>query len=68
LLQKYNVSYIVIGPSEMEGWHADRKKFATYFQPVFQSETTTIYEVPWRNAPSAPPHPALSPQGGRGHN
>jgi hypothetical protein len=46
LLQKYGISYVVIGPAELYGdFMADQKYFAAKYPMAFESENYVVYKV-----------------------
>jgi len=46
LLQRYDVRYIVIGNLERATYHVVDAKFQGVLQPVYETNTLVIYEVP----------------------
>ena len=45
LLQNYNVTYAVIGPSESTEFRANKQFFAQHFERVQQTDHYTIYKI-----------------------
>jgi YYY domain-containing protein len=43
ILQKYNVQLVYVGPLERQTYGAGVEKFAQFMDPVFQSESATVY-------------------------
>lgn len=46
LLRKYQVRYVFVGQAENSSYRVNIAKFDQNLRPVFQSATTTVYEVP----------------------
>jgi YYY domain-containing protein len=46
LLQKYHVRYVFVGQAERSTYRVSTGKFDANLKPVFQNETTIVYEVP----------------------
>ena len=46
LFKKYNVNYVIIGPSEIHDWHANTQFFEDNYLKIFQSENYKIYKIP----------------------
>lgn len=45
LLKKYDVSYVVIGPNEVQDWHADWSYYADHYPIVLEQSGWTVYKV-----------------------
>ena len=45
LFQKYDISFVVIGPSERLAFEVHEEYFAQHSSPIFQTPTYTIYDV-----------------------
>lgn len=50
LLEKYSISYVVIGPKERELFQPISGRFAELYPVVYQDETTSIYKVAESNS------------------
>jgi hypothetical protein len=46
LLHRYHVSYVVIGPDELQTWHANLDYFQTNFPLLLRTANYQIYRVP----------------------
>jgi hypothetical protein len=45
LLKKYRISYVVIGPSELNDFQANEEYYQSHFPLAFQNQTYRIYDV-----------------------
>jgi uncharacterized membrane protein len=45
LLKKYRISYVVIGPSELNNFEANEEYYKTHFPLAFQNQNYRLYDV-----------------------
>lgn len=47
IINRYQIRYIYIGPSELRTYRVEEAKFAANLVRVFKNSSVVIYEVPW---------------------
>jgi hypothetical protein len=63
LLRRYNVSYVVIGPAERNGLHANSAAYRARFPIAFAAEGYEIFDVSGPPADAGPESPSALAQG-----